>query len=289
MVHPGGGTVLWVADPHVVDVHSRGSHAGAGRCSSSRKSVMGANHACRRGEDPEADAAEKALLRTARRGVVQLFNAVAKAQKQAAEAQAPGARAKVRCSCLRTDGSARAQRKCYWNGGDVRARLWLWFGLSWWLNHTAWSPPHGCAELPAGQAADQGQLPGRAAGQVSAAEAAGGRRGRRRAGRRAVGAGGGGGRPRLEGAAGRHGQPAERPAHEGRHALLPWPAALLYQVRKHSSTSSSTSILKAIDGRMLLLTRSAGVCAQDWDKVDDAELPVAEETMPDLGSDSDDS
>jgi Rrp15p len=53
------------------------------------------NSPCRRGEDPEADAVEKALLRTARRGVVQLFNAVAKAQKQAADAQAPGARAKV--------------------------------------------------------------------------------------------------------------------------------------------------------------------------------------------------
>lgn len=50
---------------------------------------------CRRGEDPEADAAEKALLRTARRGVVRLFNAVAKAQKQASEQQAPGSRARV--------------------------------------------------------------------------------------------------------------------------------------------------------------------------------------------------
>lgn len=50
---------------------------------------------CRRGEAPEADAAEKALLRTARRGVVRLFNAVSKAQKQASEAQAPGARTKV--------------------------------------------------------------------------------------------------------------------------------------------------------------------------------------------------
>ena len=36
------------------------------------------------------------------------------------------------------------------------------------------------------------------------------------------------------------------------------------------------------------MTRSADVGAQDWDKVEDAELPVAEETMPDLGSDSDD-
>ncbi len=40
---------------------------------------------------------------------------------------------------------------------------------------------------------------------------------------------------------------------------------------------------------LLLPPRSTGVCAQDWDKVEDAEVPVAEETMPDLGSDSDDS
>ena len=69
-------------------------HAAAGSCVPHQ---LGFWH--RRGDDPEADAAEKALLRTARRGVVQLFNAVAKAQKQAAEAQAPGARAKVRSQC----------------------------------------------------------------------------------------------------------------------------------------------------------------------------------------------
>ena len=84
-------------------------------------------HACRRGEDPVADAAEKALLRTARRGVVQLFNAVARAQKQAAEAQAPGARAKVRARYLCTDDSAHAQRMCNRDGGNSRAGMWLCF------------------------------------------------------------------------------------------------------------------------------------------------------------------
>ena len=30
------------------------------------------------------------------------------------------------------------------------------------------------------------------------------------------------------------------------------------------------------------------MCVQDWDKREDAEIPVAEETMADLGSESDD-
>ena len=58
-----------------------------------RSDHIGSN--CRRGEDPEHDAAEKALLRTARRGVVRLFNAVSKAQKQTTEQQVAGSRAKV--------------------------------------------------------------------------------------------------------------------------------------------------------------------------------------------------
>lgn len=40
-----------------------------------------------KGQDPDADATEKELLKTATRGVVKLFNAVAKAQKQMRESQ----------------------------------------------------------------------------------------------------------------------------------------------------------------------------------------------------------
>lgn len=39
------------------------------------------------------------MMRTARRGVVRLFNAVSKAQKQHAEQQAVGGRAKVQLLC----------------------------------------------------------------------------------------------------------------------------------------------------------------------------------------------
>ena len=65
---------------------------------------------CRRGEEPEQDAAEKLLLRTARRGVVRLFNAVANAQKQHAEDAAVGGRAKVGASSwlLQVGGYMRA-------------------------------------------------------------------------------------------------------------------------------------------------------------------------------------
>ena len=44
----------------------------------------------RRGEDPEADARERSLRIVATRGVVTLFNAVAKAQKARRDAQAAG-------------------------------------------------------------------------------------------------------------------------------------------------------------------------------------------------------
>lgn len=47
----------------------------------------------RRGGDPTADLREKALSRLATRGVVLLFNAVAKTQKQRQEAGGPGAKA----------------------------------------------------------------------------------------------------------------------------------------------------------------------------------------------------
>lgn len=47
----------------------------------------------RRGEDPAADGREKALQRTATRGVVQLFNAISRAQRQARDAEAAGAEA----------------------------------------------------------------------------------------------------------------------------------------------------------------------------------------------------
>ena len=45
------------------------------------------------------DAAEKALMKVATRGVVRLFNAVSKAQKQSLEESIVGKRAKVSC-CL---------------------------------------------------------------------------------------------------------------------------------------------------------------------------------------------
>jgi hypothetical protein len=50
----------------------------------------------RRGEDPAADAREKALQRTATRGVVRLFNAVSKAQRRLRDAEAAtGSRGKA--------------------------------------------------------------------------------------------------------------------------------------------------------------------------------------------------
>ncbi|KAL4437109.1 hypothetical protein ABPG75_004248 [Micractinium tetrahymenae] len=50
----------------------------------------------RRGQDPEGDAREKGLQRLATKGVVRLFNAIAKAQKQLREAEeATGSRAKA--------------------------------------------------------------------------------------------------------------------------------------------------------------------------------------------------
>ena len=50
----------------------------------------------RRGQDPTADAREKGLTRLATKGVVRLFNAIAKAQRQLREAEeASGSRAKA--------------------------------------------------------------------------------------------------------------------------------------------------------------------------------------------------
>ena len=50
----------------------------------------------RRGQDPTADTADKALQRLATKGVVRLFNAIAKAQKQLREAEEEtGSRAKA--------------------------------------------------------------------------------------------------------------------------------------------------------------------------------------------------
>ena len=46
---------------------------------------------------PVQDAAEKALMKVATRGVVRLFNAVSKAQKQNLEESVVGKRAKVSC------------------------------------------------------------------------------------------------------------------------------------------------------------------------------------------------
>ncbi|KAA6430059.1 hypothetical protein WJX79_009718 [Trebouxia sp. C0005] len=49
----------------------------------------------KRGEDPEHDAQEKTLLKTATRGVVRLFNAVSKAQRDQKDAMAGGSRSRV--------------------------------------------------------------------------------------------------------------------------------------------------------------------------------------------------
>ena len=49
----------------------------------------------KRGEDPEHDALEKALLKTATRGVVRLFNAVSKAQRDQKDALVGGSRSRV--------------------------------------------------------------------------------------------------------------------------------------------------------------------------------------------------
>ena len=52
----------------------------------------------RRGEEPEHDAQEKTLLKTATRGVVRLFNAVSKAQRDQKDALVGGSRSRVRPS-----------------------------------------------------------------------------------------------------------------------------------------------------------------------------------------------
>lgn len=49
----------------------------------------------KRGEEPEHDALEKALLKTATRGVVRLFNAVSKAQRDQKDALVGGSRSRV--------------------------------------------------------------------------------------------------------------------------------------------------------------------------------------------------
>lgn len=49
----------------------------------------------KRGEEPEQDALEKALLKTATRGVVRLFNAVSKAQRDQKDALVGGSRSRV--------------------------------------------------------------------------------------------------------------------------------------------------------------------------------------------------
>lgn len=49
----------------------------------------------KRGEDPQHDAQEKALLKTATRGVVRLFNAVSKAQRDQKDAMVGGSRSRV--------------------------------------------------------------------------------------------------------------------------------------------------------------------------------------------------
>ena len=54
----------------------------------------------KRGQDPEHDALEKALLKTATRGVVRLFNAVSKAQRDQKDALVGGSRPRVRLSDL---------------------------------------------------------------------------------------------------------------------------------------------------------------------------------------------
>ena len=53
----------------------------------------------KKGEDPERDAKEKMLQRIATRGVVQLFNAVSKAQQARKQALDSGGKAKVCNSC----------------------------------------------------------------------------------------------------------------------------------------------------------------------------------------------
>ena len=50
----------------------------------------------KKGQDPAADAKEKGLMKVATRGVVRLFNAVSKAQKQQKDALAGGKRTNVR-------------------------------------------------------------------------------------------------------------------------------------------------------------------------------------------------
>lgn len=52
----------------------------------------------KRGEEPQHDALEKVLLRTATRGVVRLFNAVSKAQRDQKDALVGGSRSRVSCS-----------------------------------------------------------------------------------------------------------------------------------------------------------------------------------------------
>ena len=49
----------------------------------------------KKGQDPAADAKEKALMKVATRGVVRLFNAVSKAQKQQKDALTGGKRTSV--------------------------------------------------------------------------------------------------------------------------------------------------------------------------------------------------
>ena len=49
----------------------------------------------KRGEEPQHDALEKALLRTATRGVVRLFNAVSKAQRDQKDALVGGSTSRV--------------------------------------------------------------------------------------------------------------------------------------------------------------------------------------------------
>jgi hypothetical protein len=55
-----------------------------------------------------------------------------------------------------------------------------------------------------------------------------------------------------------------------------------------SSYSQVAGIAKGAARGEYLVTTSTS-CVQDWDKREDAAAPVAEETMADLGSDSDDS
>lgn len=59
----------------------------------------------KRGEEPEHDALEKALLKTATRGVVRLFNAVSKAQRDQKDAVVGGSRSRVSPFLLAGDWS----------------------------------------------------------------------------------------------------------------------------------------------------------------------------------------